>query len=99
MINRALQPKILETKEELLKLYDLPLGELLKEAKIETKKLPSGIEFHKRYGEDSVYEFYLNVSQKAIELENLCGVNMLSGDRIEGSVMLEPKGYVVVKAE
>ena len=72
---------------------------LLKEAKIETKKLPSGIEFHKRYGTDGVYEFYLNISQKAIELENLCGMNMLSGDRIDGSVVLEPKGYVVVKAE
>lgn len=52
-----------------------------------------------RYGEDSVYEFYLNISQKAVTLENLCGVNMLSGDRIDGSVMLESKGYVVVKAE
>ena len=72
---------------------------LLEDAKIEMKKLPSGIEFHKRYGADEVYEFYLNISEDTVAIENICGENMISGEQIEGIVSLEPKGYLVVKAE
>lgn len=72
---------------------------IIKEAQIETKQLPVGIEFHKRLGENSVYEFYLNVSEETIELKNICGKNMISEEQINGTVLLEPKGYLVVLRE
>ena len=75
------------------------IEKLLKESGIQTKELPSGIEFHKRYGTDCVYEFYLNISEDTIAIENTCGENMISGERIEGTVSLEPKGYLVVKVD
>lgn len=72
---------------------------IIKEAQIETKPLPVGIEFHKRLGVNSVYEFYLNVSEEIIELKNISGKNMISGEQINGTVLIEPKGYLVVLRE
>ncbi|MBR5800977.1 MAG: beta-galactosidase [Lachnospiraceae bacterium] len=70
---------------------------LLKEAQVETKLLPAGIEYHRRYGKDSMFEFYLNLSEEVITLKDICGENMISGEQTDGSVVLEPKGYLVVK--
>jgi beta-galactosidase len=70
---------------------------LLKEAQVETKQLPAGIEYHRRYGKDSMFEFYLNLSEAVITLKDICGENMISGEQTDGSVVLEPKGYLVVK--
>lgn len=70
---------------------------LLEEAKIETKQLPRGIEFHKRYGTEGVYEFYLNISEEDIVLNNIHGENVISQEQLDGSVKIEPKGYLVIK--
>ena len=70
---------------------------LIKEAELESKLLPAGIEFHKRYGTDSVYEFYLNLSDDTVALNDVCGENVISGEQIDGTVFIDSKGYLVVK--
>lgn len=70
---------------------------MLKEARIETVDLPEGIEYHKRYGDKETYEFYLNISSRQIELENIKGINVISQEPIEGKVLLNEKEYIVVK--
>ncbi len=72
---------------------------LIKEAKIEPKTLPSGLEFHKRYGTDCVYEFYLNLADDTVTLKDIHGENLISGEQIDADVLIESKGYLVVKAE
>ena len=62
---------------------------LLEEAQIETKQLPRAIEFHKRHGTEGVYEFYLNISEEDIVLNNIHGENVISQEQLDGSVKIE----------
>ncbi|MBP5264657.1 MAG: beta-galactosidase [Lachnospiraceae bacterium] len=70
---------------------------LLSEAGIETKKLPSGVEYHERIGESGVYEFYLNVSEGDAELTDLAGIDLITGCEISGAARLGPKKYLILE--
>ena len=73
------------------------LSELLKEAGIKAKSLPAGVEYHRRYDEDTVYEFYLNTSEEKITLSDAQGTNLVSGEEIDGQICLEPKENMILK--
>ncbi|MBO7451883.1 MAG: beta-galactosidase trimerization domain-containing protein, partial [Clostridiales bacterium] len=70
---------------------------LLEEAGIDTKDIPAGIEYHKRIGKNATYEFYLNLSSNSIELSNIEGINLMTGEQIRGSISLELREYLVLK--
>ena len=69
---------------------------LLKEAGIEQIEIPSGIEYHCRKSESQKFHFYLNTSEKEIELNNLSGTDLLTGNVIRGKFSLKPKENLIL---
>ena len=72
---------------------------LLEEAGINIKDIPCGIEYHKRFGDNMTYEFFLNISSEAIELSDTNGINLITGKQISGSVILKSREYLVLKTK
>ena len=70
---------------------------LLTESGIEVKDIPAGIEYHKRIGKEAAYEFYVNVTSDIIELTNVEGINLMTGNQISGSINLGVREYLVLK--
>ena len=79
--------------EDLVKLS----GKLLEESGIKTHRFPSGIEYHARFGDDCIYEFYFNVGEEPAEVSGLNGTDMLTGEVIHGSATILPKRYIILK--
>lgn len=71
--------------------------EMLENAGVETRKLPEGVEYHVRSGEEGTYAFYLNYTLGAVSIEGVRGTELLGGEEISGSLGLEPYGAAVVK--
>lgn len=69
---------------------------MLTDAGIAVKKLPEGVEYHKRQGEDRAYEFYLNHSQEEAVIENVTGINLLTGEKINGTLSVAAYDVAVV---
>ena len=65
------------------------LKRILKDAGIDTKNLPEGVEYHRRTGENTAYDFYLNYNSEAVTLNGIKGINMLTGKPVEGDIKLE----------
>ena len=61
------------------------------------ERLPFGVEKHIRYSEDCVYTFYLNNSNMEIELKDIKGKNLITGDFFDKCVNLMPKECIIVK--
>ena len=55
------------------------------------------IEYHKRIGKEAAYEFYVNVTSDIIELTNVEGINLMTGNQISGSINLGVREYLVLK--
>lgn len=72
---------------------------LLKEADVNIRDIPVGIEYHKRIGKNETFDFFLNVSSESIELSNISGMNVITGEQIQGSVVLKEREYLVLKIE
>lgn len=70
---------------------------MLSEARVEMKRVPLGIELHRRYDEHKVYDFYLNISDDEITLENICGKEVITGKNIQMNVTLEAKKSIVIE--
>lgn len=70
---------------------------LLSDAGINTKDLPSGIEYHARFTDDCTYEFYFNVGEAPAEVTGLKGSDILSGEEVNGSVTILPKRYIILR--
>ena len=73
--------------------------EVLEGAGISPKILPKNVEYHVRKNENAVYEFYLNLGSQEAEINGICGEDLLTGDRIDGSYMLQGMQVLVVKKE
>ena len=48
-------------------------------------------------GKNATYEFYLNLSSNSIELSNIEGINLMTGEQISGAMSLEIREYLVLK--
>ena len=72
-------------------------GKLLAESGIKIRELPSGIEYHARYGDDCIYEFYFNIGEEAVEVSRLNGIDMLSGKAIDGNVTILPGKFIILR--
>ncbi|MGF7146008.1 beta-galactosidase [Anaerotaenia torta] len=72
-------------------------AKMLEDAGIEIKKLPQGIEYHSRTGEEGSYEFYLNCRTEAVTLEGLNGADLITGNAVEGSLELGAYSVAVLR--
>lgn len=70
--------------------------QLLVQAGIQGKDLPSSVEYHIREGNDATYEFYLNFSEETVILD-LSGKDLLSGESYHGKVSCPPDGAFVLE--
>ena len=75
---------------------DLFFETLLHDAQINFKKLPEGLEHHRRIGSNKVFDFYLNTSDHKIKVKNIKGKNLINEEQISGDVILLPKDNLVV---
>lgn len=72
--------------------------EMAEKAGIEYKKIPLGIEYHKRTAGRENYEFYLNNTEDVLSVENVTGTNILNGQNIDGVLVLEKYETAVIEA-
>ena len=71
---------------------------LFKEAGIEKKEHPAGLEYHSRQTDKNIYEFYLNIGEEEITLENVKGINLMTGNKINHQVSLQPKEFIITSS-
>ncbi len=81
--------------EEMVPLFEL----MLADAGIPMKKLPDGVECHVREGEEGIYAFYLNGNAKAVDIDGVEGMDMLTGTQIRGTLTLPGYGAAVLSKE
>ncbi len=72
-------------------------GRMLADADIAVRKLPAGVEYHMRTGEEGAYEFYLNCSMEPATLTEVRGVDLITGNAVSGGLKLDGCGVAVVK--
>ncbi len=82
--------------EEMWTLFEKMLGE----CGIPARRLPQGVEYHQRLGEEGTYDFYLNWTTEPRAVETGPGRELLTGRSAgEGAWELEPYGAAVVLRE
>lgn len=64
---------------------------------IEYKKLPLGVEYHKRTADGESYEFYLNNTESSVVVEDVNGTNLLNDKKVNGILELEKYEIAVVE--
>ncbi|MCI6676965.1 MAG: beta-galactosidase [Clostridiales bacterium] len=72
---------------------------MLQDANIEIKHIPDGVEYHTRYGDRTKYEFYSNITDNAIMIDNVKGMELVTRTKIENEFLLNGKQVIVVKSE
>ncbi len=71
----------------------------MREADIPVKDLPEGVEYHRRSGDDAVFDFYLNYTTEPVTVETEPGVDLISGRSVSGQVKLEGLGVMVCQVQ
>ncbi len=75
----------------------LPLFEkMLTDAEIPMRKLPEGVEYHVRSGEEGNFAFYLNCTTREVTLSGVKGRDLVTDREIEDSLTLPGYGVAVV---
>jgi len=72
-------------------------GQMLKDAGIPLRKLPEGVEYHVRSGEEGTYEFYFNCNTQPVTVEDVQGTDMETGLRAGGSLTLPAYGAAALR--
>ena len=80
--------------EEMLPLFE----QMLADTSVPVKKLPEGVEYHVRAGQEGTYEFYLNGNNETAEVSDVRGSELLNGAEIRGTLILSPHGVAVVRS-
>lgn len=74
-----------------------PLFErMLTDAGIPLRKLPEGMECHVRTGEEGSYTFYLNGNAEAVEVTDVEGTDLLTDEKVHGTLTLPGYGVAVL---
>ena len=60
------------------------------------RNLNLGVEKHSRYSGADAYDFYLNCSAESVSIDNVFGINMLTGENVNGHLALEKYGVAVI---
>lgn len=71
--------------------------QMAQKAGIEYKKLPLGVEYHKRTTDGESYEFYLNNTESSVVVEDVNGTNLLNDKKVNGILELEKYEIAVVE--
>lgn len=75
-----------------------PLFErMLADGGIPVKRLPDGVEYHVRVGEEGTYEFYFNCNTQPVTLEGVKGINPETGEAVDGVLTLPGYGTAVIR--
>ncbi|MCR2048026.1 beta-galactosidase [Acetatifactor muris] len=76
----------------------LPLFEkMLADGGIPVRKLPGGVEYHVRSGEEGRYEFYLNCTGEEQTVSDVKGKDLVTDTEVQGTLTLQRYGAAVVK--
>lgn len=77
-----------------------PLFEkMLGDAGIVSMDLLENVEYHVRYAEEGSYVFYINYSGDKVELEPVSGINVMTGEAVEGKLILGVNDAAVIWKE
>ncbi|MCI9143626.1 MAG: beta-galactosidase [Lachnospiraceae bacterium] len=75
-----------------------PLFEkMLTDAGIPVRKLPEGVEYHMRSGEEGCYEFYLNCTMEEQTVPGVNGKDLVTDRQITDTLTLKEYGVAVVR--
>lgn len=75
-----------------------PLFEkMLADGGITVRKLPEGVEFHTRSGEEGRFEFYLNCTVDAVKISGVNGFDMVSAGEVKDEITLPGYGVAVIR--
>ncbi len=81
------------TGEQMMPLFE----KMLADAGIPVRKLPQGVEYHVRSGEEGRYEFYLNCTTEEQTVSDVNGKDLVTDTQITGTLALQGYGVAVVK--
>lgn len=81
-----------------IEIYDYAELLKVKDAGIKYRKLPHGLEYHRRQSDKNVFDFYLNTSEDDIRIDVPHCEDVISGDDISGEISIPPKGFVCLKS-
>ncbi len=70
-----------------------------KNAGIEVKALPEGVEYHRRTGDGAAYDFFINYTNEEQVIETEAGTDLLTGEAKEGKTTLAPLGVMVCRVQ
>lgn len=70
---------------------------MLKKAGIPTLSLPEGVEYHCRTGDGEAYHFYLNTTEQTQTVSGVSGTNLLTGEAVNGSLLLQKYETAIVQ--
>lgn len=75
-----------------------PLFEkMLADAGISVRKLPEGVEYHVRSGEEGSYEFYLNCNTEPVKIAGVNGLDMVTDSEVREEMTLPGYGVAVIR--
>lgn len=69
---------------------------MLSETGIPVKELPEGVEFHTRAGQEGTYDFYLNCGTVEVVVKGVNGLDLVSGETVNGVLKLSGYGTAVI---
>lgn len=69
---------------------------MLKDAKVEYKIMPEGIEYHKRVSLDGTYEFFMNMTNEPVSVLDVKGQDMLQDEIIKNELVIPPMDVRVI---
>ena len=70
---------------------------LLDDAGIEYKRIPKGLEYHRRYSEESIFEFYLNTSDRDILISIPESKDVINNELVDGEISVPVKGFLITE--
>lgn len=73
------------------------LEKLCRESGIPVRSIPENVEYHCRESEEERYHFWINYGEETAEIAGVCGVDMESGERYNGSAAVRGGEGVVVR--
>ena len=75
-----------------------PLFEqMLADAGVPVRKLPEGVEYHVRTGEEGSFEFYLNCNTEPVKISGVNGLDMVTDLEVKEEITLPGYGVAVIK--
>ena len=78
---------------------ELILRNAWENAGVAYKKLPEGVEYHRRYKENTAYDFYLNYNSEPVEIDVTDAYSLLDESKISGKITISPLGVIVCRVQ